>query len=690
MINRQERRNLTVKRLEILEHRPYADGRVFGDVGAYDRIDAIAHYAVKPDHQANHPVVDIACAPRDGDGLVRFSGDLTLLVPADPSRANRALLMQVPNRGRRMITNFNIGPSSIEPTNRIEPGDGFLFERGWTVAWAGWQWDVPRTPKGLRAGLTAPQVDTRWRAQDEAMQLRFQLNEDKTRIRLTDQHVGDLGRHQAIAPRAPDDPADVLVERDTIYGAARTIAREKWRFVKSDDSKAENSNAIVLDSVELDGCFKAGRIYDVIYHPRDCPVAGSGLLAIRDMARYLRRDDGAPTAGMIDHVIGEGVSQCGRLWRTFLHAGLNCCEDGQPAVDGVLAHIAGARRGEFNHRYAQPSVQPTPSVGHLFPFADVPQTDPLSGRTAGLLDRQRANGCMPRVMFTNSSAEYWRGDAALAHTDLETGNDSEPSSDVRYYLFASTQHSPGAAALSDTSMFGSRGRNFINVIDQRPLHRNCLLNLLDWVADGKAPPPSEIPRADDGTRQTRHNVLAHLAAIPNLALPGEAGLTVMRALDLGERVAEGIVCLPAIAKDATYPDWVSAVDTDGNEIAGVAMPDVTVPLATHLGFNPRHPDTGAADQPMDYFGSSHPFALTEPDRVKRGDPRPSIAERYESRDHYLSLVKEAAATLVKHGHLRREDIDVCCRIAEARWDEIVGEIRAPRKIVPHLASGTQI
>ena len=137
----------------------------------------------------------------------------------------------------------------------------------------------------------------------------------------------------------------------------------------------------------------------------------------------------------------------------------------------------------------------------------------------------------------------------------------------------------------------------------------------------------------------------------------------MRPLDLGRRVDEGIVRLPAAAQDAAYPDWVSAIDADGNEVAGIGMPDVSVPLATHLGFNPRHPDTGAADQPMDYFGSSHPFALTEPERLGRGDPRPSIAERYEESRPLLGLVRDAAAVLAQCGHLRTEDIDVCCRIA---------------------------
>ena len=71
-------------------------------------------------------------------------------------------------------------------------------------------------------------------------------------------------------------------------------------------------------------------------------------------------------------------------------------------------------------------MQPTPAFGHLFPFADTPQTDPASGRNAGLLDRLRARNAMPKVVYTDTSSEYWRGDAGLTHLDLTEGTDVEP------------------------------------------------------------------------------------------------------------------------------------------------------------------------------------------------------------------------------------------------------------------------
>ena len=209
--------------------------------------------------------------------------------------------------------------------------------------------------------------------------------------------------------------------------------------------------------------FEAGRIYDLIFRPKTCRVVGTGLLAIRDFAVYLKSNDaGSPVIGQVDHVIGTGTSQTGRFLRTFIHFGLNLDEHQSQALDGALINIAGGRRGEFNQRYGQPSVQATPNFGHLFPFADQPMKDPHSGMTAGLLDRQRERGGVPRIFQTDTSTDYWRGDAGLAHIDANSGDDVEPPEEVRRYLFASAPHVGESVILSDKSMIGTRGANYCN------------------------------------------------------------------------------------------------------------------------------------------------------------------------------------------------------------------------------------
>ena len=658
---------MSVTRLELIETSTYQNGRAFGTAGPYERFDAIAHYAVDLEHVVNQGIVDLALAERDADGLVVFSGDVTVLRPVDPGCGNRALLMQVPNRGARSLVRTNLAPIDDAPTAEVAPGDGHLFECGWTIAWAGWQWDVPRTPERTRIGLAAPSVPLASRKPDSQMQLRIQPDDAQSTFPLTGPHVGDLGNHQPICPLDVNEPNARLLVRGSTYAAPEVIPHTKWRFAK------EVGGNPVADTghVWLEGGFQPGLIYDLVYTPLECPVVGAGLLVTRDMASFLRHDEATPLANHIDHAVAEGQSQCGRFLRNYLHLGLNTDEADRQVFDGILAHIAGGRRGEFNHRYGQPSVQPTLSFNHLFPFADDPQTDPHTGKMAGLLDAQRARGSLPKIIYTDTASEYWRGDANLSYTDLESGGDATLPDNVRRYLFASAQHAPGTMPFAKGTKFGSIGANLANTIDYRPLYRAALANLLAWIADGVEPPPSAYPQATDDTRRPRAELIEKLSRIPGLAAPDVNLLTTMYPLDLGPHADKGIGELPAKIDHNAYPDWVSKVDADGNEVAGIRMPDVSVPVATYTGFNPRHLDTGGTGLLLEYIGSTIPFPLDSQQRQANGDPRLSIAERYSSRDNYLRRVRDAAEHLVERRYLLARDVELCSNLAAERYDACV-------------------
>ena len=659
---------MALTRLEIVRREPFVEGRAFGTSGPYERIDAVAHYAVDPDHPANAGIVDLDRAERDPDGVVRFSGDATFLVPVDPGRTNRALLFEVPNRGNRLaMRSFNMAPFDLMPTDEIPVGDAFLFERGWCLAWCGWQWDVPHP--SVRLGLRAPGVPLENRTPDGRMQLRIQPDAAADAFVLTDHHVGSVGNHAPIPPLDPDEPGAALFVREHLFDTPARIPRDRWSFEVGDASAAASGPG----HISLAGGFEAGRIYDLVYTPAECPVVGAGLLAVRDLAAWTRGSAESPAAGRVDHVIAKGVSQCGRFLRTLLHAGLNRDEAGNRVFDGVHVHVAGGRRGEFNHRYGQPSVQPTPSLGHRFPFADEPQTDPRSGRREGLLDRLRAGECLPKIVYSDTSAEYWRGDAGLTHHDLASGTDVadvEPPAEVRRYLFAGTQHAPGVLPFTDRSMFGSRGANRFNAIDYRPLLRAALENLRAWIAEGVEPPASVFPRTGYGTAARRGEVLDTLAGVSGFALPRADRLPSLAPMDLGEHAERGIPALPARFVGDPYPSPVSAVDADGNETGGIRMPDVSVPVATHAGFNPRHPEGGGEGQILEYLGSTVPFARTAAERAAARDPRPSVAERYPSRDAYLAEVRKAAERLVASRYLLPGDVDLCLAIAGERYDAV--------------------
>ena len=647
--------------LEIRKRGPFADGQSFAAGGAYERIDGIARFAVDPTHAANQPIVDLDKAARDATGQVHFLADYCILQPVDPARANRSFLFEILNRGLKCaVRRFNLAPPAPVPTAEIDPGDGFLMRHGWTVGWCGWQWDVYRSPALL--GIDVPQaLGADGQPIGGKVSVEFQPNS-----RVADHLLADR-IHQPFPTVDLDDADAVLTERNWQGGERTTIPRERWQFARDVDGRPVPDASYV----RLEGGFEPGKFYEVIYRTNNCPVAGAGLLAMRDFASFLRfasEADGNPCAGRLDRAYSYGISQSGRFLRLFLSLGLNLDEAGRQVFDGMIPQVAGGRRGQFNQRYAQPSDQSMPSFGHLMPFADDPQTDPLTGETAGLLDRQRQLGGVPKVFTINTSAEYWRGDASLVHTDLADTRDIEPPAEVRVYLLSSTQHGRGAVplvhAMGDE---GARGANGLNAINYDPLVRAALLNLDSWVKDGIEPPPNAVPRIDDGTAITPEEALAQYHAIPGAVVADPERRLMVWRTDVGPEGASGVMRVPA-ALGERYQNYVSALDSDGNEVAGIRMPDISVPVATYTGWNPRHPETGGTGQINLMQGSTFPFAATKAEREQRGDPRPSIEERYRDRDAYLAQVRAAAESLADQRYLLAEDIDLAVRLAAERYD----------------------
>ncbi len=652
---------MAVTRLEIRARGAYADGEAFGAAGAYERIDGTIHFAADPAHPANAFIVDLDKAARDDAGRVPFSADFCLLQPVDATKANRRLLFEVLNRGRKLVPRMlNHAAPTATPTEAIDPGDGFLLRQGWTLAWCGWQWDTVRSAALM--GLDAPEAIEEAAGGDPIqgrILLQFQPNERAYNRLLADRI------HQPYPAADVNDPDAILTVRDWPGGPHTTIPRDQWRFARGGKDPVPDDIHIWLGTE-----FKPGKVYEVVYRTRRCPVVGAGLLAVRDAVSFLRYSDAAdnPCAGRIEQAYGFGMSQSGRFLRHFLYTGLNVDEAGRQVFDGINIHVAGARRGEFNHRFGQPSQQHIPSFGHLMPFTDDDQTDPQTGQTDGLMRRQRALGGVPKVITTNTSAEYWRGDASLIHTDIAGTRDSEPPEDARIYLFASTQHGLGSVPLVDTDTnTGARGVHGFNAVDYAPLLRAVLIALDRWVTDGTPPPPSRFPRLADGTAIPGASVFTAYHGIPGATPPDPELLPTIRRLDLGPDAARGIGHFPAVVGER-YPHYVSAVDADGNETGGVRMPDVIVPAATYTGWNPRHPATGGAGQIIPMEGSTFPFATTAEERRRTGDPRPALAERYRDRADYLNRVRTAAEELVADRYLLAEDVPLAIAIAAERWD----------------------
>jgi alpha/beta hydrolase family protein len=645
-------------RFEIAARVPYAEAHRFGAVGAYEQVDGTAHFAVDPNHPANARICDLKLAPRTAAGLVAFTADLSLLRPVEAAKANGRCIVELPNRGRRrVVAMMNGAPPDAPVGPQPHPGDGFLFARGYSVASIGWQWDVYPSPELL--GLAAPSAMRGGDPIGGQTMVEMRPNERGTTRLLADRI------HRPLAAAPGEQPNARLLVRDWEDGEDTLIPRARWRFARETSAGAVEPSR---EHVWLEDGFEPGRIYQLVYDTDRAPVAGLGLLAARDVAGFLRTPSAVNANGRgFRTLILYGISQTGRMQRHFLSLGLNRCEDGSRAYDGLHVHIAGARRGAFNHRFAQPSNQTTPLWGHVFPFADVVTSDPLTGRTAGLLDAMAAAGDLPKIISTDSAAEYWRGDAALAHIDVAGRHDLPEHPFTRRYLFAGAQHTPGYLGQSRTNPgTGTIARYPVNVINYLPLHRAALVNLDRWITEDIDPPPSRHPRLGDATAVKREEVLASFARLPGFTPPDPQRLPFVRTVDMGSDEATGIGRYPA-QEGAFYPALVSAVDADGNETAGIRMPDISVPVGTHAGWNPRDPITGSPEQIVPMNGLTLWFAADEATRVASGDPRKSLAERYRDEADYRAKLRAAALKLAAERYLLEEDVEPVVEAAIARY-----------------------
>lgn len=647
---------MPLTRFEITSRVVYAGGRHFDAVGVYEQVDGTARFAVDPDHPANARICDLKRAPRNAAGLVEFASDLSVVLPMDVPRGNGRCIVELPNRGRRrVVALMNCAPPDAPVGPQAHPGDGFLFSRGYTVASIGWQWDVYPSPELL--GLAAPSAMEGGKPIRGETMVEMRPNEP-VRTRLLADRI-----HRPL-PAVPGEQSGArLFVRDWEDGPDTLIPRSRWRFARETPAGAVEQSA---EHVWLEGGFEPGRIYQLVYETDRAPVAGLGLLAARDVAAFLRTPSSLDSGGNgFRTLILYGVSQTGRMQRHFLSLGLNRCEDGSRAYDGFHVHVAGARRGAFNHRFAQPSNQTTPLWGHVFPFADVSTIDPLTGRAGGLLDRLA--GDPPKIVSTDSSAEYWRGDAALAHIDTTGRNDLPEHACTRRYLFAGAQHIPGYLGQSRTNPgTGTIARYPLNVLDYLPLHRAALINLDRWITEGIEPPPSRHPRLSDATAATREDVLAVFQRLPDFEPPDPQRLPFVRTVDMGGDEEAGIGRYPA-QEGAFYPALVPAVDADGNETAGIRMPDIVAPVGTHAGWNPRDPVTGSPEQIVPMNGLTLWFAPDEATRAARADPRRSLAERYKDEADYRGKARAAALKLVADRYLLDEDLGRVVEAAVARY-----------------------
>jgi hypothetical protein len=645
-----------VTRVEITSRADVLHGAVFGDAGGYERITGRVYYSLAVANPHNARIVDLANAVNLKNGEVEFSSDFVAIRPKDSAKSNGSMLLEVPNRGRSRIVALVDG-GDWDVANDV--GDAWLLRRGFTVVSLGWQWDA-EGPDALR--FFAPIAKKSGATITGLLRGDLMPSKPTREIPLGHLILGNIGGTEYPVV-APSDPRNVLTVRDSRDAKRTVIATSEWQFAHSVDGQLVPSNR----HIHLNTGFQPGKIYEYVYVVADPVIAGGGFAAVRDFASYAKHVPDAVTPAV--RVYGEGISQNGRFLRDFLYQGFNADEEGRMALDGVLAHVAGAGRGGFNYRFAQPSrdSQPTSSIHFptdIFPFTDLPETDPITGQKGGLLDLAVADHVLPKVFFSNTSYEYWGRAASLIHITADGEHDASISPSVRIYHFTGLQHftGPFPPAKGQSDLFGQEPQSPLPI---KYFWRAMIANMDAWVRGNISPPESSYPKIVDGTLVPLRDYT--FPGIPGMEKPHEANQG--DRLDFGPDWRNGILTMqpPNIGKP--FPVLVPQVDADGNERDGVRLPQITVPLATYTGWNLRDRSIGAPDQRVAFEASYLPFPKTAAERGASRDPRKSIAERYARREDYITRYGHAVDDLVKQRWILDEDRTLLLRFGELDWDE---------------------
>ena len=652
-----------VVRVEITDRSPFADGKVFGPAGAYERIKGRMFLETDPWNAANDRICDLQRAPRNAAGQVESWTDFFLLKPVEPEKGNGQLLYDVNNRGNMLaLWTFNDGELTNDPKTEAHAGHGFLMRHGFSVLWCGWNGEVQADDtQRLLCGL--PIATEHGRTITGRAHLEITSTE-KVFSRAFSWSPWGIGA--AYPSVSLDNAGATLTMRPNRGTEGGEMPHQAWAFGRWENDKffPDATHLYVKDGL------RPGWLYDLVYTAKEPRVTGLGLTALRDCVSFFRYGEAKenPLAGAIRKACVFGISQSGRVIHHFLYEGLNDDEKGRIVFDGALIHVAGSGKGMFNQRFRMSTEYGTQHEGHLsgsefFPLAPLSQTDPVTGESGDSLSRARKFGHTPRIIFTQTSTEYWSRAASLLHTDVEGKTDLALPDDVRVYLVAGAQH---LGKSDGTPGICRQPRNTLD--DRGPVLRAMLINLVNWTQSGKAPPPSRHPRLAEKTLVSFDVWKSQFPKIPRHNFPTHAYQPPR--LDFGPRFqADGIADSIPPKVGTPFQTFVPAVNADGNETSGIVLPEIAVPLGTYTGWNLRSPEVGAETMLSPLDGMFIPFAKTKAEREQTGDPRLSLEERYPTRADYLARLTESAKMLHSDGFLLDADVlRIIERAEREKWE----------------------
>jgi hypothetical protein len=644
---------------------PYADGTVFGEAGAFERLEGTVFMEVDPTDPLNAVIVNIDRAPRNAEGLVEFHAPFVLIKPVDMARGNGKLVYGINNRGNMIELTFHNFPPQPSGAS-ADAGDGFLFGQGYAFVDAGWAGDIVTTETRLGAVLpVATQAD----GSAIVSTIRIEYTGDGYTLPLKGND-----RFRSYETANTDTRASRLTVRHAIGGARIAIAADQWAFGSCSSGRPSLVSS-TTDICVFDG-FQPDQIYELSYPAKNPWVMGLGYAVTRDVAAFLRHeradDDGNPNplvidgAGVVRRAYGLGISSTGMYMRDFLYLGFNEDEAHRQVFDGVRIQIAGTHRLLANVEFADPNVysrqdQHPDFTSHSIPPLTYAVTiDPISGVRDGILKRPETD---PFVFHIDSANEFWHMNASLnVHDGL--GNPVPVPDNVRLYSVAGHSHVGGSGVGARPTARGTCANVTNGYFSYAPVMRALLVALDAWVDGGVEPPASDYPDVRNGTLTTLAVAASEFPSIPGVTFPTVVnGLT---SFDFGPLFGSRggrVTVLPPV-RGRSYRVLVPMPDQDGHDLAGIRTVDVAAPVGTNTGWNLRAEGPRGQDL-CGLSGSFIPFETTRADRIVNGDPRLSLEERYGDHDGFVEAVRRAAEWSVSQRVLLEGDVATIVALAEA-------------------------
>ncbi len=644
-----------------VEHResPAYGGKVFGQAGPYELLTGHFMGELDPKDAHNQVITDIQFAPRNARGMVEYTASFAIAKPIDMSKASGVLNYSVTNRGT---------------------GSPQADAEGQVSVVSGWQGDL-----AARANLQTITVPVAKNADGSPLTgpiaARFiDFPNGITTLPLSNATSAIVYQ----LPASLDTSKAVLTKRATEDGPRTAIPSTDWAF--ADCAKTPFPGTPDATKICAKAAFDNRLLYELDYTAKDPLVLGIGYAATRDLNSFLRYEmkdatgNDNPVAGRIQWAISEGNSQSGNFIRSYIHLGFNQDEANRIVWDGANPHIAGRQLALLNYRFAVAggtSLLNEPGSDGVVWWEDYPNAA-HNLPSAGLLDRCRATKTCPKIIETFGGLEFWglRMSADLVGTDAK--EDIPLPANVRRYYFPATTHGGGRGGFSVDA--AATPRNCVLPANPNPeaeTLRALRADLVEWVTKGTEPPASKYPKlhpkmGEKGSGEEGQLVMANHSAIGFPVIPGQplpdGALNLIYDYDFGPEfrysdLAGVITKAPPVIRK-TLPTLVPKTDADGNDLGGVASVLRQVPLGTYTGWNITAFGWNKGAW-CGLNGGYIPFAKSKTEREAKHDPRPSIEERYGTHEHYVELVKAAAAKAVADRFLLQDDADKLIAQAEA-------------------------